>query len=195
MSKASKKTGASLGTMVPADPGRRRFILGGAAATLASMASPAFAAINRKQFRTLALDNLHTGEKLKVDYWVNGSYVKGALRRVNYNLRDFRTGAVYPIDPQLLDLLHALQSMLGTRAAFQVISGYRSPETNAMLREESNGVAANSLHMQGMAIDVRLPGRSLRSLHAAAVRLERGGVGYYPRSDFVHLDVGRVRYW
>ena len=180
---------------IPADPGRRRFLLGGAAAAFASIASPAMAALNRKQFRSLALDNLHTGEKIKVDYWVDGRYVRGALHRVNFNLRDFRTGAVHPIDPQLLDLLHALQRMLGTRAAFQVISGYRSPETNAMLREESSGVAANSLHVQGMAIDVRLPGRSLRSLHAAAVRLERGGVGYYPRSDFVHLDVGRVRYW
>jgi uncharacterized protein YcbK (DUF882 family) len=180
---------------LPADSGRRRFLLGGAAAAFAGIASPALAALNRKQFRSLALDNLHTGEKIKVDYWVDGSYVRGALHRVNFNLRDFRTGAVHPIDPQLLDLLHALQRMLGTRAAFQVISGYRSPETNAMLREESSGVAANSLHVQGMAIDVRLPGRSLRSLHAAAVRLEQGGVGYYPRSDFVHLDVGRVRYW
>ena len=193
MSKASKKTGASLGTMVPADPGRRRFILGGAAATLASMASPAFAAINRKQFRTLALDNLHTGEKLKVDYWVNGSYVKGALRRVNYNLRDFRTGAVYPIDPQLLDLLHALQSMLGTRAAFQVISGYRSPETNAMLAMNGEGVAAHSLHMKGMAVDIRLPGTGLRSLRHAARALREGGVGSY--RSFVHVDVGPVRYW
>jgi len=179
----------------PTDPGRRGFLLAAGAATLATIASPAFASVGRAHFRSVALDNLHTGEKLNVDYWVNGRYVMGALHRVNYNLRDFRTGSVHPIDPQLLDLLDALRRMLGTRAPFQVISGYRSPETNAMLREESNGVAANSLHVQGMAIDIRLPGRSLRSLHAAAVRLERGGVGYYPRSDFVHVDVGRVRYW
>ena len=181
---------------VPADPGRRKFLVAGAAAVATGMAaSPAFAIVGRKPFRSVALDNLHTGEKLRVDYWVNGRYLRGALHRVNYNLRDFRTGAVHVIDPQLLDLLDSLRRLMRTREPFQVVSGYRSPETNAMLREESSAVAVNSLHMQGMAIDIRMPGRSLHYLHAAAVHLRAGGVGYYPHSGFIHVDVGRVRYW
>lgn len=179
----------------PANRGRRLFLCAGAAVALASLASPALAALGRARYRSVAFENLHTGENLKVDYWVNGRYVDRALGAVNFNLRDFRTGDVYPIDPQLLDLLHALQSRLNTRAPFQVISGYRSPKTNALLHEESDGVAVNSLHTMGMAIDIRVPGRSLRAVHAAAKRLQQGGVGYYPRSRFVHLDVGRVRYW
>ncbi|MFI4988236.1 MAG: DUF882 domain-containing protein [Alphaproteobacteria bacterium] len=179
----------------PTNPGRRAFLGAGAAAAFSTVASPAFASLGRAQYRLVALDNLHTGEKLNVHYWVNGHYVRGALHQVNYNLRDFRNGHVHAIDPQLLDLLDGLRRLLNTGEPFQVISGYRSPETNAMLHEESNGVAVNSLHVQGRAIDIRLAGRSLRSLHKAAVRLRRGGVGYYPSADFVHVDVGRVRYW
>ncbi len=110
-------------------------------------------------------------------------------------LRDFRTGEAHVIDPGLLDLLHDLNSKLETGEAFKVISGYRSPQTNGMLHEHSSGVASKSLHMQGMAIDIRVPGRALTSLHDAALQLGRGGVGYYPNSDFVHVDVGRVRKW
>ncbi len=179
----------------PSNRGRRLFLCAGAAAAVTSFAAPALASLGHARFRSVALDNLHTGERLNVHYWVNGRYVRGALHQVNYNLRDFRTGHVHAIDPQLLDLLDALRRLLGTQAPFQVISGYRSPETNALLHEESNGVAVNSLHMQGKAIDIRLPGRSLHSLHRAAMRLRRGGVGYYPSSDFVHVDVGRIRHW
>jgi uncharacterized protein YcbK (DUF882 family) len=149
------------------------------------------------QVRSLAFDNIHTGEKLKIDYWANGAYVADALGTINHLLRDYRNNEVHLIDLKLLDLLSALHRTLGSSAAFQVISGYRSPATNAMLHAESHGVAAKSLHMQGMAIDIRLSDRPLNVLHTAAQSLRLGGVGYYPNpaSDFVHVDVGRVRYW
>lgn len=177
------------------DQGRRKLLRVGLATALCAWAGPALANVPRGAARSIALANLHTGENLRVDYWVNGRYLHDALHAVNVNLRDFRTGDVYPIDPQLLDLLDALRRKLGTRAPYQVISGYRSPKTNALLREESDGVAAGSLHMSGMAIDIRVPDRALRYLHRAALALERGGVGYYPRSGFIHVDVGRVRHW
>lgn len=168
-------------------------VAGAAAALLAAPAitAPRFAA-NR---RALAFHNLHTGESLDLVYWSGGVYHPDALHRINYLLRDFRTDEVHPIDPQLLDLLVKVSARLDTSDPFQVISGYRSPATNAMLRRESEGVAKTSLHMKGQAIDVRVAGRALSTLHRVVVSLRGGGVGYYPRSDFVHIDVGRVRYW
>ena len=118
------------------------------------------------------------------------------MAEVNRVLRDYRTGEVHPIEPKLLDLLHTLnQDMDCGGTAFEVISGYRSPKTNAALHERSNGVASKSLHMQGMAIDIRLAGCDLKRLHDAAQSMRVGGVGYYPSLDFVHVDTGRVRYW
>jgi uncharacterized protein YcbK (DUF882 family) len=182
------------------DRGRRQFLRAGTAALAAGLAAAALpgtalAAIGRSRVRSVAFDNLHTGEHLKVDYWVNGRYMPDALGAVDRVLRDFRTGEVHAIDPKLLDLLDALRFRLDTPAPFQVISGYRSPKTNTMLHEASTGVAVHSLHVEGMAIDIRVPGRPLETLRAAALDLRRGGVGYYPRSDFVHVDVGRVRFW
>lgn len=147
--------------------------------------------------RSLAFDNIHTGEKLRVDYWQDGQYLPDALGAVNNVLRDFRTGDVHPIAPGLLDLLVALRRNLETAEPVSVISGYRSPVTNAMLRgeHEHSGVATKSLHMQGMAIDIRIAGRELSAIHNMAQSLRGGGVGYYPKSDFVHVDIGRVRYW
>jgi uncharacterized protein YcbK (DUF882 family) len=145
--------------------------------------------------RTVAFHNLHTGESLTAAYWEGGGYVPDALAAVNHVLRDFRTGDVHPIDPRLLDLLQTLSAQVETGGPFQVISGYRSPATNAMLHAHSDGVAKSSLHMQGMAIDIRLADVALDRLHGAALALGRGGVGYYPESDFVHVDVGRVRRW
>lgn len=171
--------------------GRRRFL----AATAGLMLPvPALASASA---RSLSFDNLHTGEKLHVDYWEDGNYLPDALAEVNHVLRDFRTGDVHPIAPQLLDLLTALRGHLETSAPVSVISGYRSPLTNAKLRGENahSGVAAKSLHMQGMAIDIRIAGRSLAAVHNTALRLRGGGVGYYPASDFVHVDIGRVRTW
>ena len=174
---------------------RRQVLLGTGIAILGSVASPAIASIGRINVRKLSFDNLHTGERLKADYWVDGEYVPDALQDINRLLRDFRTGDVHPIEPKLLDVLSMLRGMMETEADFQVISGYRSPNTNATLHEQSGGVAATSLHMRGMAIDVRVGGRPLTGLRDAALHLAAGGVGYYPKSNFVHVDVGRVRRW
>ena len=145
--------------------------------------------------KALAFYNTHTGETLKAVYWDQGMYVPQALAEINYILRDHRTGEVKEIEPALLDLLFALHQKLGSAAPFSIISGYRSPETNSHLSSMSKGVAKNSMHLLGKAIDIRLPGHELKILQRAAVDLQRGGVGYYPSSDFVHIDVGRVRYW
>ncbi|HET9805116.1 MAG TPA: DUF882 domain-containing protein [Candidatus Acidoferrum sp.] len=175
----------------------RRHILAGMGAAVAAAGLPSLArAIPAESGgRTLAFDNLHTGERATIEYWSNGIYVPDALQQVNFILRDFRNGEIHSIDPRLLDLLSHLHGTLDSAAPFEVISGYRSPATNAMLREASHGVASKSLHMQGQAIDIRLSDRSLADLHTAAVGLRLGGVGYYPGPDFVHVDVGRVRYW
>ena len=175
----------------------RRRVLSLAAGTAAALiAAPAIAAPRvTADRRSLAFHNLHTGENLDLVYWSDGAYQPDALHEINRVLRDFRTGDVHPIDPQLLDLLVKVNRRLESTNPFQVISGYRSPATNALLRHETEGVAKSSLHMRGQAIDVRVPDRALSDLHRVAMSLRGGGVGYYPRSDFVHIDVGRVRYW
>jgi uncharacterized protein YcbK (DUF882 family) len=174
----------------------RRGVLGLAlAGSGMAITRPVLAGLTPAGERRLAFYNLHTGEWLNSAYWVDGGYVVDELRSINYLLRDFRTGEVAPMDPNLIDLLYALRSMLGSREAFHVISGYRSVQTNAMLRAESGGVATHSLHVKGRAIDIRVPGRRLGDVRNAAVTLQRGGVGFYPASDFVHVDTGRVRHW
>jgi uncharacterized protein YcbK (DUF882 family) len=145
--------------------------------------------------RALHFAHTHTGERLTVEYYTSGSYLPDALDTVNHFLRDFRTGEVHDIDAGLLDLLHHLTTLTGTSRPYQVISGFRSPLTNAMLRQRSEGVAAGSLHMKGQAIDVRLADIPLPKLRSAAVSVRRGGVGFYPASNFVHVDTGRVRAW
>ncbi len=177
---------------------RRSFLAAGLAATaLCVLPCEAVAAVS-KAFpfeKALSFDNIHTGEKMKTIYWQQGMYLPEALADINYILRDYRTGEVKEIDTGLLDLLFALRRKLDSKVPFDVISGYRSPATNALLHRRSNGVATHSLHMYGKAIDIRLPGYELNTLRRAARALRRGGVGYYPASDFVHVDVGRVRYW
>lgn len=145
--------------------------------------------------RSLSLLNLHTGEALKATYFEAGEYLPDAMAALNHLLRDFRTGDVHPIAPGLLDLVTSLQGRLDARRTVHVVSGYRSPHTNAQLHERSDGVASHSLHMVGEAMDIRIPGVQLADLRDAALGLQRGGVGYYPGSDFVHVDVGRVRRW
>jgi len=178
---------------------RRRFLRLGAASTawLSVPGAAVWAGLRAPSApaRALAFYNTHTGESLKTVYWENGGYVAGALGEINHILRDFRANEVRPIEPPLLDLLHALARRLDTREPFHIISGYRSPATNAMLAAHSEGVARHSLHQFGKAADIRVPGRDLNTLHRVAIALRGGGVGYYPRSDFVHVDVGRVRYW
>jgi uncharacterized protein YcbK (DUF882 family) len=153
------------------------------------------AATNTGGGRSISLANLHTGENLKSTYWESGHYIPEALAEIDRNLRDFRTGDVHPIDPELVDLLHDLKLKMRSKTPFEVISGYRSPKTNAQLASESRSVARKSFHLRGMAIDIRLPDCDLRQLRKAALSLRRGGVGYYPKPDFVHVDVGPVRSW
>jgi uncharacterized protein YcbK (DUF882 family) len=169
--------------------------LGLAAGSAGLMTAPFALAFPEASVRRLSFDNLHTGEKLDVAYWENGAYVPDAMAAVKRVLRDFRTGDEHYIEPGLLDLLTALSGQVERKGAYEVISGYRSPMTNAMLHEHSSQVASGSLHMQGKAIDIRLDGVELSHLRDAALGLRRGGVGFYPGSDFVHVDVGRVRQW
>lgn len=173
---------------------RRRFVTTVAAA-LPALALPRAASARTAATRALKFEHTHTGEKLLVEYAQGDRYLPDALATVNHFLRDFRTGDVHAIDKDLLDLLHRLTSLTDTTRPFEVISGYRSPTTNAMLRSRSEGVAAHSLHMEGMAIDIRLTDVPLPKLRAAALFAARGGVGYYPSSNFVHVDTGRVRRW
>lgn len=182
---------------------RRSFLNLGAAATAAALVPAAAraatpAATARRRERVLSLFHTHTGERLTTAYCCDGVYQPESLAMVNHLLRDFRRNEIKPIDPQLLDLLHELGGTLGTDVPFHVISGYRSPATNAMLQERGgghSGVASKSLHMVGKAVDIRVPGVKLDDLRAAARSLRLGGVGFYPASNFVHVDTGRVRYW
>ena len=146
-------------------------------------------------FKNLAFYHTHTQERLQICFSRNGKYDAKALAKINYILRDHRSGEVKAIDTRLLEMLHVLSLKTRPQAPFHVISGYRSPTTNKKLRKKSNGVASRSLHMQGKAIDIRIPGFKTRQLRNVARKLKMGGVGYYAKSDFVHVDIGRVRYW
>ena len=145
--------------------------------------------------RRIALTNLHTGERLDIEYFRDGSYVPDALAALEVLLRDFRNGEKHAIDPKLMDYLVEVAALIGVPAAYSVISGYRSPETNERLHERSSGVSQHSLHMQGRAIDVRMSGVDCQVLAAHAESLKRGGVGYYRASNFVHMDTGAFRTW
>jgi uncharacterized protein YcbK (DUF882 family) len=184
---------------------RRSFIgFGAAVVACALVPSKALAAAGVKASSGLAAErglsffHTHTGERLSTAYCSAGEYVAPALDDVNMLLRDFRVNKIKPIDPDLLDLLFELNGVLGTDQPFHVISGYRTPETNAMLQERGgshSGVASHSLHIEGKAIDIRVPGIKLEHLRDSAKSLKIGGVGYYPGSNFVHVDTGRVRSW
>ena len=145
--------------------------------------------------RSLKFYNTHTGEQLAATYWADGQYLSGELAAIDCLLRDHRSGDVLAIDRRLFDILYALQQRTGARGTYEVISGYRSPATNDLLRRHGDGVARDSLHTHGQAIDIRLTGVALADLHRAALGLRAGGVGYYSNSNFIHLDTGRVRAW
>jgi len=145
--------------------------------------------------RVLRLYNTHTGESLKSVFWAEGQFIPDALQDINKLMRDHRTNKIAPIDPQLLLLVNEVSGKFGGAQQLHIISGYRSPESNAKLHANSSGVARRSMHMDGKAIDIRLPGKDLTQLRKAAMSLRGGGVGYYPSSQFVHMDTGRVRYW
>lgn len=177
--------------------GRRELLqLGLAAGVTTAAGLPVSALAAPIEPRRVAIHNLHTGEALNAVYWENGKYVPDAVAALNKVLRDFRTGDVHMMDPGLYDILDAISAKVENRKPFQIISGFRSPKTNAMLKKTGGGgVATHSLHMDGKAMDVRLDGVQLTNLHKAALSLKMGGVGYYPVSNFVHVDVGRVRTW
>ncbi|MFV8817742.1 DUF882 domain-containing protein [Haliea sp. E17] len=176
---------------------RRHFLRGlTAGAALASTGLPTLArAAAASGQRLVAMHNLHTGESLEAAYWADGALRPEVLVQVNQFLRDHRTGDVHSIDTDLLDQMYQLQRASGVERPFEIISGYRSPATNASLHNASSGVAVKSLHMQGKAIDIRLPGVRLAQLRDSALSLQAGGVGYYAQSDFIHIDTGRVRRW
>lgn len=179
---------------------RRSFIkkaLVGTAASLAGTSALGAPLIKNPGLeRKLTFNNLHTGEKLTAVYWAGGNYQLEALKEIDHVLRDHRSGSSIEMDRQLFDLLFMLQRDIGLQKEFQIISGYRSPETNELLRKTGGGgVAKKSYHMLGKALDIRVPGVPLRDLQHKALRLKSGGVGYYGRSNFVHVDVGPVRHW
>jgi uncharacterized protein YcbK (DUF882 family) len=183
----------------PAMFSRRRLIqtagaLAGATAAF-GLTARVYAASGSESERRITLKNLHTPEVLDIVYRRRGQYLPEALAQIEVQLRDYRTGDRHPIDPPLLDTLYEVAQRAGVDPVFSVISGYRSPQTNAMLHERSSGVASHSLHMEGRAIDVRLAHVDCADLAAKALEMKRGGVGYYRASDFVHLDTGRFRTW
>jgi len=145
--------------------------------------------------RKLSLYNTHTGESVSRVFWAEGQFVPDALQDINKVLRDHRNNAVAAIDPQLLLLLEQVNGKMASNQPLHIISGYRSPESNAFLQANTTGVAKHSMHMDGKAIDIRMPGRNLAQLRKAAMSLRGGGVGYYPDSQFVHMDTGRLRSW
>lgn len=178
------------------DASRRLFLKWGVASAVGIAARPSLARSSlAAPERGLALYNIHTGESLQAVYWAQGSYIPESMAEFSRILRDHRTDQVAPIDSHLFDLLYLLHSKLEARQPFHVISGYRSPASNATLVAHSSGVAKGSLHMRGQAVDISLPNRGLSTLRDAALALRGGGVGYYPASSFVHVDVGRVRSW
>ena len=176
---------------------RRDFIKLGlfTAAAFTPMSAIAASDPRSDRFKNLAFYNTHTHERLAVCYCRNGTYDRKALTQINYILRDHRSKEIKAIDPRLLDLLHTLSLKTKSNSPFHIISGYRSPSTNRMLRKKSGGVARKSMHTLGKAIDIRIPGYSTKKLQIKAIQMKAGGVGYYPKSDFVHVDTGRVRYW
>ncbi len=176
---------------------RRAFLKSSLLLATPTLSIPAFAKTAQAVpgERTLRLYNTHTGEKLSTTFWAEGEFIPDAMKDINKVLRDHRNNKVAEMDPELMLLLSQLNGKLDNNKELHIISGYRSPESNAKLRSASGGVAKHSLHMEAKAIDIRLPGQDLRMLQKAAMSLKGGGVGYYADSQFVHMDTGRVRYW
>lgn len=172
----------------------RRRLLGAAAAAAAVGLANAAPAISYAP-RSISLYNTHTGEWLRTVYWADGHYIREAVRDINWILRDHHTDEIRPMDAGVLDVLGMMRERLETDDPFLVVSGYRSPITNTRMYLHGEGVAKHSYHIKGMAVDLRSESRSLTQLREAALSLQCGGVGYYPRSDFVHVDCGPIRYW
>jgi len=177
---------------------RRSFLAAGAIAAVSSLLPASAMAMGRfilPYEKKLSFFNFYTGERLEAVYGKGGEYFPGALKEIDYILRDHRSGDIESIDVRLLDLLNLLSKELGTKEPFHIISGYRSPSTNKELQRKGRGVSRRSMHMLGKAVDIHLPDIELPLLRSAAVKLKGGGVGYYPGKKFIHVDVGPIRYW
>src|SRR5437764_11018334 len=172
---------------------RRRLLGAAAAAAVVGIVEPA-PAISYAP-RSVSLYNTHTGERLRTVYWADGHYIREAVRDINWVLRDHHSDEIRPMNAGLLDVLGMLRHRLDCSDPFLVICGYRSPSTNAWMHAHRSGVASHSYHIQGMAIDLRCEGKDLSHVRGAAMSLQAGGVGYYPRSGFVHVDCGPIRHW
>lgn len=178
------------------DANRRKLLaFGGVALGAAMLPTQAFATLSTPRPRILTLNNLNTGEIIKTEFFDGTAYNQDELSRLNHFFRDYRANRVKAIDPGLFDQLYRLQGLLGTSKQVQLISGYRSLDTNDGLRARSRGVAKNSYHTKGQAMDFHIEGISLSNVRKAALSLRAGGVGYYPRSNFVHIDTGPLRHW
>jgi len=177
---------------------RRDILKLGLAGTLASIIPLSFSSSEAQASRNtwrVAFRHAHTGESFNGVYRVGDKYLPEAFERLNYALRDFRTGEVFPMDPRVIDIMALIQKRAKTRNPIEIFSGYRSPKTNNRLRRNTNGVAKNSFHMYGQALDMHIDNYSTNSLRKIAVGLRAGGVGYYPKSQFVHVDTGSIRSW
>ena len=176
---------------------RRAFLKSSILLAAPTLSIPAFAATAQAApgERTLRLYNTHTGEKLSTVFWAEGQFIPDAMKDINKVLRDHRNNKVADMDPELMLMLTAVNEKMGNNKELHIISGYRSPESNAKMHANSNGVAKHSLHMEAKAIDIRIPGKDLKMLQRAAMSIKGGGVGYYPDSQFVHMDTGRLRSW
>ncbi len=196
-------TSQTKGASAPSES-RRKFLGFGALAAgslaASSIIHPAAAAIVRgdERFdgaRKITFRNSHTGEMFSGVYRVGDKYLPDAFERINVVLRDFRSNELFPIDPRAIDIIYSVHQLTQRAEPYEILSGYRCPKTNAGLRKHGEGVAKNSLHMTGQAIDLRLPGYHTKQIRDLAISLKAGGVGYYPSSDFVHMDTGDVRVW
>ena len=175
---------------------RRGFLQLSAFAVGSLALGPALAKVGNTQERCLAIHCPNTGETMRVVYWTpDEGYIKPSIDELSWVMRDYHTNSIKPIDPKLLDQLYALQLKLEPKKPIHVICGYRTPSTNARMRRRNRGVAKDSLHMRGMAADIRVTDRNVKDVHRAALAMRAGGVGYYPRSRFVHIDTGQVRNW
>lgn len=179
---------------IPAGGISRRQVLQVGTLLIASSFSPPLGRSHHLK-RSLKLHNALTGEDMNVEYWAEGEFVPDALKALNHFLRDPHNGKVTEIDPRLFHFVHAIAEKLGFRETINIISGYRSPATNNQLRRRNSAAAKGSFHVKGKAVDIRIPGHSTKSVHRAALDLEQGGVGYYPRSKYIHIDTGPVRSW
>ena len=176
---------------------RREFLgLSMTAAVASLVPSEIYAAAEEIQTeKTICLHNVYTLETIETVYWKDGAYLPEALSDINHIFRDIRSGKERTINKELINLLYDLQQEVNIEEPFHIVSGYRTPRSNALLRKTTKGVAKNSFHMYGKAVDIRLPDYSLKTLRRKAMKLQGGGVGFYPRSNFIHVDVGSVRYW